>query len=263
MRPENNPLDLNNLPDDYSRDGIQLFQDSFSSEEYQRNKDIVKDDENEKVYECRFCSLKFCKSQALGGHMNRHRQERETETLNHARQLVYRNDHTLSTPPAPNLGCCQPIASGGYHPASSMGDPTMQARFPRYMSGPGSGSSSFHLPTPPPPQLQLHQPSHHLLLASPPTPPLPFPPPPSYSHHHHAVNDYYVGHVLGSSTKNHVLSDCTCIGAPVGQTLVGGGKDRSLQTPQGDTLNWGRGYSGTRQLLDTPSAINRCHEGFQ
>ncbi|XP_029125836.1 zinc finger protein JAGGED-like [Cajanus cajan] len=153
--------------------------------------------------------------------------ERETETLNHARQLVYRNDHSISTQAAPQLGCCQPIALGGYpHPASNMGDPTMRLRFPRYMSG---ASSSLHMPT------QPSLPHQHFLYASPPLP---------YSH---AVNDYYVGHVL--------TSDYTCIGAPVGQAFVGGGKDRSLQE---EALNWGRGHSVTpQQRLDTHSAINQ------
>ncbi|MED6194498.1 hypothetical protein PIB30_029146 [Stylosanthes scabra] len=232
-RPEGNPLDLNNLPDDFTRDhshahGKQLLQDTFST-------------------------------------------ERETETLNHARQLVFRSDHTLAAQAPPHLGCCQPIVGGG-------GDPTAGARrFPRYFSA--SSTSSTHIPTPAAGAAATHQP---YLYASPsrPAAAVSFPPP-----HHHQFpppppppHDYYVGHVLstaqqqqfghhyaGGAADSSAGGTYTCIGAPVvGQ---GGGKEIHGHGQQEGSLNWGRSSSSTsgsqpHHRLDPASAINRFQDGF-
>ncbi|KAG0491408.1 hypothetical protein HPP92_004806 [Vanilla planifolia] len=93
--PEVNSLDLNNLPEEYGKHAAEESSTTTATytepPKFNKKKSSGKD-ESAKVYECRFCSLKFSKSQALGGHMNRHRQERETETLYRARQLVYSNE---------------------------------------------------------------------------------------------------------------------------------------------------------------------------
>ncbi|KAJ0094694.1 hypothetical protein Patl1_14969 [Pistacia atlantica] len=244
-RPERNPLDLNNLPEDFSiRDGKQVLDDSSSASGYRKKKSGAKDGKDEcgKVYQCR-----------------------ETETLNRARQLVFSNDN-LAAQGTPHLGC-HPITAGSYHPPGHIGDPFRSVYPPRLFTG--SSSTMIPPPQPPPPPPPPSQPLQ---------PPYPYPSSSrltSYSTQyppHHPMNEYYVGHVLTSpSSHSHSQhphqnlnymgapgeSNYTCIGAPVGHGFIagssrGGGNDLSggssggrdgLLSNQEEGLNWGRSYA--------------------
>nr|XP_043614132.1 zinc finger protein JAGGED-like [Erigeron canadensis] len=203
-----NPLDLNNLPDDFSsRDhGKQqtLDDDSSSSSAsagiFRRKKNGA-EDESDKVYECRFCSLKFGKSQALGGHMNRHRQERETETLNKARQLVFSNDSLL--PQLPHQIGGQAVVNGGFRHMGSTVYPTCTRLYSA-----GTTSTTMY-PSPSSSRLNNTNP---------------------YSSSQYPINDYFVGHVCPNNAPPFTIqsistssvpppdttNNYTCIGAPVG-----------------------------------------------
>ncbi|KAK8665629.1 hypothetical protein V6N13_005792 [Hibiscus sabdariffa] len=226
-RPEKNPLDLNNLPDDYARDGKVVFEEGSSSYGSRKKKNGDKDGKDEcgKVYECREASEVVMRKR---GHVNL--AERETETLNRARQLVFNNDSLGSQG---HLGC---------HPSY---DPTLPFRsvYPPRMF---PGSSSTLMP-PPPPQPYLH-PSPSRLSSYP-------------------INDYYVGHIQNSQQNLNYLgpqdSNYTCIGTPVGHGFGRADFGSLSNKNQEEGVNWGRSYAGgTQQRLENPSAINRFQDGF-
>ncbi|KAG6757761.1 hypothetical protein POTOM_038086 [Populus tomentosa] len=239
-RHENNPLDLNNLPEDYSRDGKQVL-DEGSSSGYRKKKSGAKNGKEE------------C--------------ERETETLNRARQLVFNSD-TLAVP-AGHPGC-HPMGTGSYIPAGNIGDPFRSVYPPRMFPG----SSSTLLPAPP------NQHPHQSYLYTPPSRL------PAYNSQYpqQPINDYYIGHVLNKTSQTYPShqnmnynmggseSNYTCIGAPVGhggfgpgssRSTEGSGRDGSLSN-QEEGLNWGRNHAagGQQQCLDHPSSINRFQDGF-
>ncbi|CAH9062345.1 unnamed protein product [Cuscuta europaea] len=225
QRTEGNPLDLNNLPaEDYSIDGGYRKKKSGGGGGV---------DECGKVYECRFCSLKFCKSQALGGHMNRHRQERETETLNRARQLVFSSDTNI-------------LAQGPHHimgyQTSNMG------MYPTRMF-PGTSTAAAAIPPPPPPGQRPHQ---QFMYASSPQYP---------------VNDYLVGPILSTTQSNpnnytaavpNLESSYTCIGAPVKHGALPGGGIGSL----GAVPTSGGGGRDMQPLYTNAPPISRFQDGF-
>ncbi|XP_056857068.1 zinc finger protein JAGGED-like [Raphanus sativus] len=185
IRRDSNALDLNNLPDDPSRDFFPFFEEGSSSSS---SGFIEKQSKDEKEYECRFCSLKFFKSQALGGHMNRHRQERETESLNKARELVLRND---TFPPQ------QGPSSFSYHQGDvHVGD--LITPFKPMMYPPRLFFPSSLLPPPPPPFVQPYiYPPHSPLRPS--SFPLRY------------TNDYYLHN---NGTHHQTLINSGCGGRP-------------------------------------------------
>ncbi|KAL6626671.1 hypothetical protein ACP70R_030397 [Stipagrostis hirtigluma subsp. patula] len=236
MRQEGSPLDLNNLPEEFGKQAVESSTTTAaSSAETTRikKKSSGGKDESAKVYECRFCSLKFGKSQALGGHMNRHRQERETETLNRARQLVFGND-SLTAAGAQmrdaNMGSAAPatIMGGGLRGGVT--------------GGGGGGIGDPCLPfRPVHPRLSPQQPYHHFLYTTPSTLhpmnyPATYPAPPRQP----AVGDYVIGHAVSGGDalmQPPHRGSLSCFGAPLSAPPPAAAAAATANMQQADNVN--------------------------
>ncbi|XP_078431354.1 zinc finger protein STAMENLESS 1-like [Wolffia australiana] len=203
MRSEANALDLNNLPEEYGKQGAEESSTTTATSNHptrfkKKRCDKDRKEDGGNIYECRFCSLKFCKSQALGGHMNRHRQERETETLNRARQLVFTNDGFAPVGPPVGLrdlnfgGSGQAIAS--FQRGGSVADSCLQFRPVYPIMRPPSGQLQQYIYSPQTSPRTLSYAAGPFQLPPPPPPP---PPPPA--------GDYYLGRVLSGSPRSQPL----------------------------------------------------------
>ncbi|KAG6524229.1 hypothetical protein ZIOFF_014135 [Zingiber officinale] len=214
-RPEGNSLDLNNLPDDHGKQPIEessmtTAASAHDTARLKKKKSGGKDD-SAKVYECRFCSLKFCKSQALG--------ERETETLNRARQLVFNNEGLSNAAVGLrdlNIGGLQ-IPPGGF----PHGDPCIPYRSPVY---PPRLSTTMPPPNPSPmQQYYQHPPSH----------------PPEAN--------YYVGHVQCPPHNPNYGSNFTCFGTPLSHSFPVEGRDGAPRN-QTEAKSWGCSYGHVQHM---------------